>query len=231
MHVLYRFYDRSDHLLYVGITNNPAARFKQHEHGKDWWDQVASITLEQHASRQALMDAERAAIIAERPTHNVVHSATNPTRRRHLHGRQPATRLYVGAFVALHLDTGSCPVGEVVGLDKSAVTIRSKDWITGFYSGAERLFSTDRIVEVFFAKETRDGEVLDCHLATIQTVLERRNRLGFPSDHDPHAIRRSEAIRGESVRESDEIRESWRSDPSDPFYRTDRGTPGIRITT
>jgi len=231
MHVLYRFYDGGDRLLYVGITNNPAARFKQHEHSKDWWDQVASITLEQHASRQELMDAERAAIIAERPAYNVAHSVTNPRRKRHLHGRQTASRLHLGAFVALHLDSGSCPVGEVIGLGDSTVTIRSKDWITGFYCGAERVVSTDRIVEAFFAKQTRDGEVLDCHLATIQAVLERQNRLGFPSDRHPHEIRRSEAIRGESVRESEAIRESWRSDPSDPFYGTDRGTPGIRITT
>jgi hypothetical protein len=56
-------------------------------------------------------------------------------------------------------------------------------------------------------------------------------RLGSRPDRYAHKIRRSEAIRGESVRESEAIRESWRSDPSDPFYRTDRGTPGIRITT
>lgn len=228
MHVLYRFYDIDSRLLYVGITKNPAARFQQHEQSKDWWDQVASITLEQHASRQALMDAERAAIIAEQPAYNVVHSVTNPRQRRHLLGRQHPSRLHVGAFVALHLDTGSCPVGEVIGLVDSTVTIRSKDWITGFYCGAERLFSTDQIVEVFFAKQTREGEVLDCHLATIQTVLERRNRLGFSLDRYPHEIRRSEAIRGESVRKSEAIRQSGRSDPSDPLHRADRGTPGIR---
>jgi GIY-YIG catalytic domain len=175
MHVLYRFYDRSDHLLYVGITNNPAARFKQHEHGKDWWNQVASITLEQHASRQALMDAERAAIIAERPAHNVVHnvSCAKPRAATRLSRRQ-RPQLRIGDFVAVGMKSGDCPVGEVVDLDDLWVGLRLKDFITGHYWGVTKLIPPGEILQIEFAQQGPDGVVEDRHLAHFQTFWERR---------------------------------------------------------
>jgi hypothetical protein len=41
---LYRFYDASGRLLYVGIAGNPGRRFAQHGRDKSWWSQVASST-------------------------------------------------------------------------------------------------------------------------------------------------------------------------------------------
>ena len=73
-HALYRFYDATGTLLYVGITADPGARWRQHAHDKPWWHHVANITIETHPTRTAVFDAERAAIIAERPLHNVVHN-------------------------------------------------------------------------------------------------------------------------------------------------------------
>lgn len=73
-HVLYRMFDRSERLLYVGITLNPPGRFRGHQGEKAWWDQVATVTLEQHENRRALEIAETNAIIAERPLHNIVHN-------------------------------------------------------------------------------------------------------------------------------------------------------------
>ena len=51
-HILYRFFDHGGVLLYVGVTNNPPRRFAQHSSDKDWWDEVASITVENHPTRQ-----------------------------------------------------------------------------------------------------------------------------------------------------------------------------------
>ncbi|MBX7450389.1 GIY-YIG nuclease family protein [Mycolicibacterium sp. 3033] len=45
-HVLYRFYSPTGKLLYVGITMNPSQRFNAHRKSKDWWDEVAGITIE-----------------------------------------------------------------------------------------------------------------------------------------------------------------------------------------
>ena len=77
MTTLYRFFDADDQLLYVGIAGNPGRRFHQHANGPDgkpWWGQVTRSTMEHFATREAAAAAEVAAIVAERPLHNVVHN-------------------------------------------------------------------------------------------------------------------------------------------------------------
>lgn len=73
-HALYRFYDNDRQLLYVGITSNPGARWKKHANDKPWWGDVARVELEHYPTRDAVLAAERDAIISERPQRNVVHN-------------------------------------------------------------------------------------------------------------------------------------------------------------
>lgn len=73
-HALYRFYDEVGVLLYVGITADPGARFKQHRGDKAWWTQVVNIRIEKFPTRAAVLAAERTAIREERPLWNVVHN-------------------------------------------------------------------------------------------------------------------------------------------------------------
>lgn len=74
---LYRAFDSDGELLYVGATVNPGHRFQTHS-GRDWWLEVASITLERFAEWEDLAAAEREAIIREGPKYNVIHSAPTP---------------------------------------------------------------------------------------------------------------------------------------------------------
>jgi predicted GIY-YIG superfamily endonuclease len=73
-HALYRFYDASDVLLYVGITVDPGARFKKHGGDKPWWSEVDRISIDHFATRQEALAAERKAIKEEQPLHNVIHN-------------------------------------------------------------------------------------------------------------------------------------------------------------
>lgn len=68
---LYRLYDASDVLLYVGIAGNPGRRFEQHRGEKPWWGEVARIMLEHFPSREAALAAESKAIKADRPRYNI----------------------------------------------------------------------------------------------------------------------------------------------------------------
>lgn len=70
---LYRFWS-GDELLYIGITADAYARWRDHAISKRWWRDIDRVTVQHFDSRAAAMEAERAAIIAERPTHNVVHN-------------------------------------------------------------------------------------------------------------------------------------------------------------
>lgn len=70
LHVLYRFFDSSNTLLYIGITNNIPHRLRSHSELQPWWEEVASATMEHYPDRDALEEAERSAIRTERPRHN-----------------------------------------------------------------------------------------------------------------------------------------------------------------
>lgn len=69
-HVLYRMYDAHGALLYVGLTTEPKSRIRAHEHDKQWWPQVATISLEHFPSKSELRSAERRAVETERPLYN-----------------------------------------------------------------------------------------------------------------------------------------------------------------
>ncbi|WP_197508013.1 GIY-YIG nuclease family protein, partial [Mycobacterium sp. 1245801.1] len=74
---LYRFYSRSDRLLYVGITGDPSARFSAHRHTQPWWEEVATIRIERFPTRDEAARAEVVAIQTERPKYNRTHAITN----------------------------------------------------------------------------------------------------------------------------------------------------------
>lgn len=75
-HALYRIYDNGGQLLYVGITMALQQRLGAHRQGRSWWHEVAIIEVEYLPSRQAALEAERDAIVREKPAHNVHHNAT-----------------------------------------------------------------------------------------------------------------------------------------------------------
>lgn len=68
---VYRFYDAVDQLLYVGITSDAKARWRQHAKEKEWWPQVAHKRITWFASREEAAAAERLAIVAEAPRFNI----------------------------------------------------------------------------------------------------------------------------------------------------------------
>lgn len=78
---LYRLYDVTDQLLYVGISSDPRHRWKSHAlfNAETWWPRVSHKEVEWFDSRLAAAEAEVTAIKTEIPKHN--------TR----HGRSPLT--------------------------------------------------------------------------------------------------------------------------------------------
>jgi len=72
---IYRLYDSANVLLYIGISKSALVRLTQHLDSQPWADEVANVKVEHHdVSRRQIESMERAAIIAERPRHNVVHN-------------------------------------------------------------------------------------------------------------------------------------------------------------
>jgi hypothetical protein len=68
---VYRCYDASGRLLYIGSTVDTAVRFRQHERTADWWPYVARTEVEAFDSTDAALAAETRAIGTEHPRWNV----------------------------------------------------------------------------------------------------------------------------------------------------------------
>lgn len=69
-HTVYRYYDGSGRLLYVGYSSKPGVRMLSHAHSSKWFSEVRTHRLEEFANEKAARDAERRAIGAEWPLHN-----------------------------------------------------------------------------------------------------------------------------------------------------------------
>ncbi len=152
MHTLYRFFAHDDTLLYVGITNNPARRFSKHKDEKEWWLDVARIDLEQFASREELLDAERQAIQDERPLHNIKHNLAA------MAAAVPCRGLRVGEVYALALKDGTCPVGLIVAGDQEGVTLDLYSWMLERFTAGEEWVSAEAISRHKRAEKTIDGK-------------------------------------------------------------------------
>ena len=72
-HYLYRFFDVSRRLLYVGITYDVAQRLDQHYYARplDEIRRIHAVTTQKFANRQEVIDAEHEAIATEKPLWNI----------------------------------------------------------------------------------------------------------------------------------------------------------------
>lgn len=69
-HTLYRPFDSSRNLLYVGITWDMEIRVRAHVKASPWWGDVADIEYQQFNNRADALAAEWRAIAEENPVHN-----------------------------------------------------------------------------------------------------------------------------------------------------------------
>ena len=68
---VYRLFDAEGALIYVGITDSPGARWRNHS-VRDWWPRVASYTLTWHDHRADAEAEEAHAITHELPAENLM---------------------------------------------------------------------------------------------------------------------------------------------------------------
>ncbi|MET9956302.1 GIY-YIG nuclease family protein [Streptomyces sp. NPDC006339] len=68
---LYRLYDDTEQLLYVGVAQDPWKRWRFHRRDKEWWGQVSVREIEWVDSREAALRQEAVEIRTRRPVHNI----------------------------------------------------------------------------------------------------------------------------------------------------------------
>lgn len=91
---LYRLYSAEDHLIYVGVTTDPKARFRQHRADKSWWPEVAMKDVEWYVDSESALSEERRLIRDELPRYNARGSSWLPEL-----GDRPAETVAVADFV------------------------------------------------------------------------------------------------------------------------------------
>tara|TARA_R110000737_G_C14621639_1_gene493360 strand:- start:6206 stop:6613 length:408 start_codon:yes stop_codon:yes gene_type:complete len=74
---VYRHFDESGDLLYVGRSINPFKRLQEHKYQSSWFDSVVNMTVEKFPTFGAAKKAEANAILSERPKFNMQHQVEN----------------------------------------------------------------------------------------------------------------------------------------------------------
>lgn len=121
---LYRLYDATDQLLYVGVSHNPDVRWGQHSLNKEWWPQVAKRTVDWHETRLLAEAAEATAISSEKPRHNIV--GTPDAAAKPAGGKTPTRPIRV----ALNEWDDFGKAVALMGTDRSAAIRAFMAWCT-----------------------------------------------------------------------------------------------------
>ena len=76
---LYRHFDQTGTLLYVGVSLNVLQRLTQHRADAEWFDRITRIEVAHFANREDALAAEADAIASENPLFN----RAGKVKRRH----------------------------------------------------------------------------------------------------------------------------------------------------
>lgn len=71
---VYQYYDRTGHVLYVGVTSRETKRQQEHAETKIWWPLATGCGLEHFATRDEALARERQLIERYCPPYNTVHN-------------------------------------------------------------------------------------------------------------------------------------------------------------
>lgn len=82
---LYRYYDKHENLLYVGISFSAMNRLIQHKSSAKWADKIIRMDIEWFNTRIEAEKAEKKAIKKESPQFNIIHA-------RKLYKQRPANK-------------------------------------------------------------------------------------------------------------------------------------------
>jgi predicted GIY-YIG superfamily endonuclease len=73
-HKLYRHFDETSQLLYVGVSLSVAQRLAQHRDHAHWFERITRVEMQSFDTRDQALAAERMAIQTENPLFNIQYS-------------------------------------------------------------------------------------------------------------------------------------------------------------
>lgn len=162
---LYRHWDASGKLLYVGISLSPLSRISKHRDRSHWFNSIACISIQWFDSREQASRAERRAIRRERPRHNL-HLLSKEQRRRQ-----------VDESIAGAVQLEQCEL-----LKPPEITNLVSELTDGWRPSLRTLRSLNRFPDIKFPEPVRIGrrhlwrrtEIENWHTAYIQRAIDSR---------------------------------------------------------
>lgn len=73
---LYKHWNANDELLYIGISLSAVRRLKSHLHRSEWFNQIATVTIQRLPTRRVALKEEARQIKICRPPYNTTHLVT-----------------------------------------------------------------------------------------------------------------------------------------------------------
>lgn len=158
---LYRHFDSSGRLLYVGISLSTPQRLQQHMRGSKWAAEIERVEIERFPSRRDAIGAEIKAIISEKPLWNVAHNQpkTGKPKAHKKPNPKPAPKPFNAKSVAQNIQTVAIWIEDISRLIKVATsdgppsmarTIGLNFELNGKYNDEE--LGLSRIFEVAFCE-------------------------------------------------------------------------------
>lgn len=151
---LYRFFDKDDRLLYVGISVSSAQRLSQHRSSQGWWRQVARMEVSHlDCERREAEQIEASVIKTERPLHNIRHNGYTPRPKMRDEPIEAVGLLKRGEVVALGMRDGRCFIGLVTYLESMFVTLALYSFFTGQFDARKIGIRVTEIDEILWGEE------------------------------------------------------------------------------
>lgn len=85
MQYLYRAFDKEGQLLYIGISGQWHHRLHQHEKTSEWMERADYVKIERFPDRESVSNAERLAVVTEKPLYNKVYVEEYESAAAHWH--------------------------------------------------------------------------------------------------------------------------------------------------
>lgn len=118
---VYLYFDKSDILIYVGITGRGMSRQREHNRDKEWWSLTVRQEIEHYLSRSEALARERSLIETHCPPFNTVHNAEAGVRQAYLD-------LLKGDGVAREPINRRVPLRIVAQSERSIIAVSGMDF-------------------------------------------------------------------------------------------------------
>ncbi len=71
---VYMFFNQEDQIIYIGVSQNPYQREREHKKTSAWFEHVARMEIQWCTTREKALKIEKARIRHYRPRFNTMHN-------------------------------------------------------------------------------------------------------------------------------------------------------------